>query len=79
MLETSPNRADQARHAYNTAFEKVGLNWHWDEATFERLQTSGRFAVRTYLEAEQSHLLRAYEADFLVDAIEAARTSTQRQ
>ena len=79
MLETRQNRADQARHAYNTAFEKVGLNWHWDEATFERLQTSGRFAVRTYLEAEQSHLLRAYEADFLVDAIEAARISTQRQ
>ena len=79
MLETRQNRADQARHAYNTAFEKVGLNWHWDEATFERLQTSGRFAVRTYLEDEQSHLLRAYEADFLVDAIEAARTSTQRQ
>ncbi len=79
MLETSPNRADQARHAYNNAFEKVGLNWHWDEATFERLQTSGRFVVRTYLEAEQSHLLRAYEADFLVDAIEAARASTQRR
>lgn len=79
MLQTNSNPAEQARHAYNTAFEKVGLNWHWDEATFERLQTSGRYAVRTYLEAEQSHLLRAYEADFLVNAIEAARTSAQVQ
>jgi hypothetical protein len=29
--------------------------------------------VRFYLQAEQSHLLRAYEADFLVDAIETAK------
>ncbi|MDP3413139.1 MAG: hypothetical protein Q8S16_08075, partial [Polaromonas sp.] len=29
--------------------------------------------VRAYLETEQSHLLRAYEADFLVDAIETTQ------
>jgi len=29
--------------------------------------------VRAYLETEQSHLLRAYEADFLLNAIEAAK------
>ena len=74
FLDTATNLADQARHAYNTAFEKLGLNWHWDEATFERLQPNGRYAVRTYLETEQSHLLRAYVADFLVDPLEAAGT-----
>jgi hypothetical protein len=79
MQQTTAHGAEQARDAYNTAFEKVGLNWHWDEVTFERLQTGGRYAVRTYLESEQSHLLRAYEADFLVNAIEAAKTSTQRK
>jgi hypothetical protein len=67
------DRADQARHAYNAAFEELGLSWHWDSATYARLQADGRDAVRTYLETEQSHLLRAYEADFLVEAIEAAR------
>ncbi len=64
---------DQARHAYNAAFEELGLSWHWDATTYARLQNSAHGAVRTYLETEQSHLLRAYEADFLVEAIEAAK------
>lgn len=69
--------ADQAsetrRHAYNAAFEELGLTWHWDAATYARLQALGRDGVRTYLETEQSHLLRAYEADFLVHAIETTQ------
>ena len=66
---------DHDRHAYNAAFEELGLTWHWDAATYERLQaaTRGRESVRAYLETEQSHLLRAYEADFLLEAIETAR------
>lgn len=70
--------ADQAaeahRHAYNAAFEELGLSWYWDAATYARLQAHGRDGVRAYLESEQSHLLRAYEADFLVNAIETAKT-----
>ena len=63
------------RHAYNAAFEELGLTWHWDAKTYERLQaaTRGRESVRAYRETEQSHLLRAYEADFLVNAIETAK------
>jgi hypothetical protein len=63
------------RHAYNAAFEELGLTWHWDAQTYDRLQAAarGRDSVRAYLETEQSHLLRAYEADFLVNAIEAAK------
>jgi len=64
---------DAHRHAYNAAFEELGLPWHWDSTTFSRLQAGGRDGVRTYLETEQPHLLRAYEADFLVDAIETAK------
>ncbi|WP_457280487.1 hypothetical protein [Polaromonas sp. P5_D5] len=70
---TAADRTDQTRHAYNAAFEELGLTWHWDAATYARLQAQGRDAVRTYLETEQAHLLRAYEADFLVEAIEAAK------
>lgn len=65
--------AEGHRHAYNAAFEELGLSWHWDAATYARLQAHGRDGVRTYLETEQPHLLRAYEADFLVDAIETAK------
>ncbi|MFI5446393.1 hypothetical protein [Polaromonas sp. UC242_47] len=65
--------AEAHRHAYNAAFEELGLTWYWDAATYARLQAHGRNAVRVYLETEQAHLLRAYEADFLIDAIEAAQ------
>lgn len=65
---------DQAhRHAYNAAFDELGLAWQWDAATYDALKTQGRNGVRRYLEAEHPHLLRAYEAEFLVDAVEAAK------
>jgi hypothetical protein len=65
--------SDEAdRQAYNAAFEDLGLNWQWDQETFSALPR-GRDGVRTYLQQEQPHLLRAYDADFLADAIEAAR------
>lgn len=63
------------RHAYNAAFEKLGLAWHWDAATFTLLGVQGRDGVRSYLETEQPHLLRAYDADFLVEAIETAKAN----
>lgn len=61
------------RHAYNAAFEKLSLSWRWDAATYALLQCHGRDLVRAYLEAEQAHLLRAYDAEFLVNAIEAVK------
>lgn len=73
---TTVNHTDEThRHAYNAAFHELGLNWRWDAATHARLQMQahGRADVRTYLETEQSHLLRAYEADFLVNAIETEK------
>lgn len=71
--------AQAERHAYNAAFEELGLNWHWDETTFARLQGRGRERVRLYLEAEHAHLLRAYEADFLLEAVETARARCQER
>jgi hypothetical protein len=62
------------RHAYNAAFEELSLSWRWDTATYAHLQRHGRDLVRAYLQAEQAHLLRAYDADFLVNAIEAVKT-----
>ena len=60
------------RHAYNAAFEELDLHWHWDAATYERLLGHG-CGVRRYLETERPHLLRAYDPDFLVAAVEAAK------
>ncbi|MES2687453.1 MAG: hypothetical protein V4706_11570 [Pseudomonadota bacterium] len=75
LSQTAAGQAAEAhRHAYNAAFEELGLTWYWDAATYARLQAHGRDGVRVYLETEQSHLLRAYEAEFLVDAIETTQT-----
>ena len=71
--------ADAERHAYNAAFDELGLAWHWDVATYARLQGRGRERVRMYLEAEHAHLLRAYEADFLVEAVETAKARCQER
>lgn len=60
------------RNAYNAAFEELDLPWHWDAATYERLVGHG-CGVRRYLETERPHLLRAYDPDFLVAAVEAAK------
>ena len=53
---------------YALAFEELGLDWHWD----------GVEPVRAYIEREHPHLLRVYDADFLVSAIEStsARVAT---
>jgi hypothetical protein len=65
--------ADRTRQAYNSAFEELGLPWSWDRATCASLPP-GADGVRQYLEREHPHLLRAYEPDFLVNAIESARS-----
>ena len=61
-MEAQPSSVDQTQQ-YLLAFESLGLEWHWDASE----------PVRAYIEREHPHLLRAYDADFLVNAIEAAR------
>ena len=60
------------RHAFNAAFHELGLRWHWDADTYERLcqRDSDIGAVtRHYLRDAQAPLLRAYDEAFLADAI----------
>lgn len=77
------SRADESeRHAYNAAFYELGLRWHWDAATFQRLQRHSAQpaeCVMHYLETEQAHLLRAYEGAFLVRIIEDRKALHRRQ
>jgi hypothetical protein len=70
------NAEELHRNAYNAAFCKLGLYWFWDADTYCNLLpiSEERDRIRRYLESEQPHLLRAYDADFLLDAIEAAKS-----
>lgn len=70
---TADTASEAHRHAYNTAFQELDLGWYWDADLFARLQPYGRAGVRSYLEGQQPHLLRAYTSDFLVDLIEATK------
>jgi hypothetical protein len=72
------HEAEIQRNAYNAAFNELGLGWYWDSDTHHRLQSSTdeRERIRVYLQAQHAHLLKAYDADFLVNAIHATK---QRQ
>jgi hypothetical protein len=72
--------AEIERGAFNAAFYELGLRWFWDDSTYAKLAAHGceRVRVRQYLEGEQAHLLRAYDADFLTDAILATKQRCQR-
>jgi cation transport regulator ChaB len=69
---------DAERHAYNAAFYELGLRWHWDAQTYSRLMQHSpcsKARLRLYLESAQPHLLRAYDAEFLVAAIEQRKAT----
>jgi hypothetical protein len=61
--------------AYNLAFSELGLEWHWDPQTYDRIRrTAGeRPCVQAYVETECPHLLQAYDSRFLVEAIDSVR------
>ena len=61
--------------AYNAAFYELGLRWHWDAETYQDLQRNAgeKNRLQVYLETRQPHLLRAYDVDFLVNAIQTTK------
>lgn len=73
--EPAHDAADIHRNAYNAAFYELGLKWHWDADIYTNLlpQSQEKDCIRTYLEAHQPHLLKAYEADFLINAIQTTK------
>jgi len=65
--------ADEVQiQAYNGAFEELGLPWCWDRNTWAALP-AGSSRVLEYVQREHPHLLKAYDGDFLVGAVESAR------
>ncbi len=67
------------RAAFNAAFYELGLRWHWDSRTYAGLagQACERRRLLGYLHTEQASLLRAYDAEFLTDAILQAKQRRQ--
>ena len=71
----SDETSETERNAYNIAFCELGLEWHWDANTYNELRTVAqqKEPVRTFLESQHPYLLRAYDVDFLVNAIDSKR------
>ncbi len=69
--ERVEDAVELARAAFNAAFYELGLHLYLDKGTYQALAAnlSEHDRVRAYLEREQPHLLRAYDADFLTDAV----------
>ena len=69
--ERVEDAAELERGALNAAFYELGLHLYCDKGTYQVLAAipSEHDRVRGYLEREQPHLLRAYDADFLTDAV----------
>lgn len=63
--------AEIQRNAYNAAFYELGFGWHWDSPTYKALssQADECLRLRSYIEQHQPHLLKAYDPEFLVEAI----------
>lgn len=63
--------------AYNMAFAELGLRFRWDAHTLATLVSIEDEAQRivAYIEAHQPHLLTAYSADFLSQAILAKKNA----
>lgn len=64
--------AELERNAYNATFYELGFRWHWDSDTYNELtrrSPNEADRIQHYLSARQPHLLKAYDAEFLVDLI----------
>ncbi|RAS20991.1 hypothetical protein [Paraburkholderia bryophila] len=57
--------------AYNAAFDELGLRFRWDTRTLATLAAieGEREQIEAYIEAHHAHLLKAYSAVFLSEAI----------
>ena len=72
---TAQDAADIHRSAYNAAFHELGLRWHWDADHYESALPASQEKAHllSYLRSHQAHLLKVYDAEFLANAITAAK------
>lgn len=65
MQERTSAAEQAALHAFSCAIGELGLEWDFDP----RVHGDGREGLRRWLEQERPHLLRAYDAEFVVEAV----------
>jgi len=73
---------EMERNAYNAAFYELGFRWHWDSDTYDQLVRGSANAaerIRHYLETRQAHLLKAYDAAFLVGLIQEKKVQHRKR
>ena len=78
-MTITSSAASAQRNAWNAAFHELGLPWFWDTGCALPDCGAERACVRDYLVSHQAHLLTAYDADFLVDAILATKERCEAQ
>ena len=84
MFNDLPNlqRDELDLRAYNAAFYELGFRWYWDEATYRALQAHCEDPVERllhYIRSEHAHLLRAYDAAFLLRVIVEKQAACRRE
>jgi hypothetical protein len=70
--QSTSSQAPGLPHTYS-ADEELDLSCDWDPAR----HGEGREGLLAYVEKEMPHLLRAYDAEFLVNALASARGRQQ--
>jgi len=68
-VSSSSSHDDLELNAYNAAFYELGFRWFWDRETYRELFSRNAPAaenIHHYLRTRQPHLLKAYDAAFLV-------------
>lgn len=81
MTMMPDSEANVQRNAYNAAFHALGLSWSWDVVQYASVVAGSddRGGLRDYLAQHQPHLVSAHDADFLVEAILAAKARCHAQ
>jgi hypothetical protein len=65
---------DSEVDAFNAAFDELDIAWRWDRDVLADLgRGDDRAKVSAYLRERGAHLLKVYEAGFLVDLIVATK------
>lgn len=80
MPSRSTDALDAEVEAFNAAFEELDLAWRWDRGTVEALGGGDdRAKVEAFLKQRCPHLLKVYDAPFIVDLIVATKARWGRQ
>jgi hypothetical protein len=71
---------DAELEAFNAAFEELDLAWRWDRAVLAELGTGDdRARVGAFLHERCPHLLKVYDAAFLVELIVSTKARWGKQ